>query len=273
MSRIEPVINAVRNRVKERAEKVPLTLLKDACSTMRLQPGKFSRSLRKDRLSLIMEHKAASPSSGPLGLAAGEPVESVAAAYQRSGAAAVSVLAEEDYFRGSPANVAAAAKATSLPVLQKDFVISDYQIYEAAASKASALLLICGITPEIARKAALCRELGMGSLIEAHDGRSLTAALDASSDAVIGINNRDLGTFAVETATFQQLAPLVPPGRILVCESGIRSENGLASAAAYGADAVLVGTAFMQSKGINELEEVATRLAGFASSLKRVGRR
>ncbi len=273
MNEIGRVLSRVSRRLAARRKERALKELKDAVSTLpSRRPGRFLHAIRKPTLSVVMEHKRASPSRGRFGAMSGEPVESIASAYRRAGADAISVLAEQDFFHGGPADVAAASLASGLPVLQKDFVLSEYQVYESALNGSDALLLIEGVASEIGQLAGLCHELCADPVVEVHDERGLRFVLDACPHAVIGINNRNLSTFKVDAGTFSRLSPLVPGKRALVCESGLESPADVQAAAAAGADAVLVGTAFMQAQNIGTLESIASEFAKAALAAKKVGR-
>jgi len=197
------------------------------------------------RPSIIAEFKRASPSAGPI--AAEADPRSVAMAYERGGAAALSVLSEPERFHGSFDDLRAARSATSLPVLCKDFVIDDYQIWEAAANGADAILLIvAAMSPsELRTRIALVIEAGMTPLVEVHDERELETAIGAGAP-VIGVNNRDLRTFVVDASTAIRLRTRIPKGIVTVAESGYRTAGDLAECGGAGYDAVLIGEALMR---------------------------
>jgi indole-3-glycerol phosphate synthase len=189
--------------------------------------------------------KRFSPSKGPI-----RPhldVGSLVAAYKAGGAAAVSVLTEGDHFRGSLDDLQQAAGRTVLPLLRKDFVVDPYQVYEAGAHGASAVLLIAALLDdrELRGLTALAQDLGLDVLLEVHDASEMARALNVE-DAVIGINNRDLRTFEVSLQTSLRLAGLVPPGRLLVAESGIKDRADVEELASAGVDAVLVGESLLR---------------------------
>lgn len=206
----------------------------------------FRAALRRPAVALIGEFKRRSPSAGTLG---GETGPAAAARhYAAAGAAAISVLTDAEYFGGSLADLRAAREAVDLPVLRKDFVIDEIQLFEARAAGADAVLLIARILDD-ARMAALlgrAAQLGMAALIEVHDATELDRALALGAD-LIGINNRDLATFRTDLAVSLELAPRVPPGAIVVAESGIHDERDVDRLAAAGVDAILVGEALMRA--------------------------
>ncbi len=213
-------------------------------------PRDFAGALRAKiavgRPAVIAEIKRASPSRGIL-RAEFDPT-AIAASYERGGAACLSVLTDRTYFQGDSAHLVAARAACGLPVLRKDFIVDEYQIAEAREMGADAILLIVAALPD-ARLAALeafARELGMAVLVEVHDRSELLRALRLATP-LVGINNRDLRTFDVSLATTLDLVPSIPAGRIVVAESGILAPGDVATLAAGGVKAFLVGEAFMRA--------------------------
>jgi indole-3-glycerol phosphate synthase len=213
-------------------------------------PRDFAGALRAKitagRPAVIAEIKKASPSRGVLRADFDPPA--IAASYERGGAACLSVLTDRTYFQGDPTHLTAARAACRLPVLRKDFIVDEYQVVEARAIGADAVLLIVGALPD-AHLAALegcARELGMSVLAEVHDGAELERALLLATP-LIGINNRDLHTFDVSLATTLDLAPSIPSGRLVVTESGIVAPPDVAAMRARGVEAFLVGEAFMRA--------------------------
>jgi indole-3-glycerol phosphate synthase len=212
-------------------------------------PRDFEAALARGGLSLIGEIKRASPSAGII-REDFRPAE-LAAAYERGGAHALSVLTDACYFKGSLAYLAQARAATTLPVLRKDFVIDEVQLYEARSSGADAALLIARILgqEELCRLVAIAKSIGLATLVEIHDRRELLKAL-RSHARIVGINNRDLGTFAVDLDTTVKLAADVPDDVVLVSESGIRTREDLKRLEAVGVDAVLIGETFMRATDV-----------------------
>ncbi|HEX8353030.1 MAG TPA: indole-3-glycerol phosphate synthase TrpC [Pyrinomonadaceae bacterium] len=200
------------------------------------------------RVNVIAEFKRASPSKGEI--RAGASAAETARAYERGGAAAVSVLTEEDYFRGSLRDLAEVKAATRLPVLRKDFVFDEYQVYESAAAGADALLLIVAALDD-ATLAALLRltedGLGLDALVEVHTAEELGRAVGAGA-RIVGVNNRDLRTFEVSLETSVALAALAPPGTLLVSESGIGSGADVERLRGSGFRAFLVGETLMRAE-------------------------
>ena len=211
------------------------------------------------RVNVIAEFKRASPSKGEI--RAGASVAETVRAYERGGAAALSVLTEEDFFRGSVADLQEAKGSTRLPVLRKDFVFEEYQVFESAAAGADALLLIVAALDDATLSGLLHLAedgLGMDALVEVHTADELGRALDAGA-RIVGVNNRDLRTFEVSLETSIQLSELAPAGTLLVSESGLRGAGDIDRLRACGFRAFLVGETLMRA----EDPEVALRyLAG-----------
>jgi indole-3-glycerol phosphate synthase len=206
----------------------------------------FEKALSSPGLSFICEVKKASPSKGLIA-ADFDPLR-IAREYEEAGAEALSVLTEPHYFLGSDKYLAEIAEELRLPVLRKDFTVDSYQIYEAKLLGASAVLLICALLDKNALREllALADSLGLSALVEAHDERELDAALAAGA-RIVGVNNRDLRTFAVDLTTSLRLRKLVPPGVRFVSESGIKTPADVAALRRCGADAVLIGETLMRS--------------------------
>jgi indole-3-glycerol phosphate synthase len=199
----------------------------------------------KSQIALIAEVKKASPSKGLI-RPDFDPVE-IAKTYEAAGASAISVLTDEKYFQGRLEYLTAVHDAVSLPILRKDFIIDPYQVYEARAAKADAVLLIVAALPieQLKDLTALATELGMASLVEAHSPEELNTALEIGAK-IIGINNRNLHTFEVKLETTLELASRVPGDRILVSESGIFTRSDVERLMAAGVDAILVGESLMR---------------------------
>ncbi|MFZ1994635.1 MAG: indole-3-glycerol phosphate synthase TrpC, partial [Solirubrobacteraceae bacterium] len=206
----------------------------------------FRSALSAPGLSVIAEHKRSSPSAGVIrhDLA----VEDVVSAYERGGAAALSILTEEHSFSGSLDDLAAARATARLPILRKDFIVDSYQVVESLARGADAILLIVAALPprDLERLHAEAVAAGLEVLVEAHNAAELAVAREIGA-SVIGINNRDLTTLAVETERTFELLDAMPPGAVVVSESGWRTRADLDRLAGAGVDAVLVGEALMRS--------------------------
>lgn len=202
-------------------------------------------ALRRPGLSLIAEVKRSSPSKGALATIA-DPA-ALAADYEAGGATAVSVLTERRRFGGSLADLDAVRSAVRIPVLRKDFMVEDYQLFEARAHGADIILLIVAALEQtdLVRMQALARDLGMTALVEVHDAEETARAVDAGA-SVIGVNARNLKTLAVDPDTFGRLATLIPDTCVKVAESGVSGPADAARYAGEGADAVLVGEALVR---------------------------
>jgi len=196
--------------------------------------------------AVIAEIKKASPSKGVL-RADFRPAE-IAASYERNGAAALSVLTDERFFQGSAAALAAARSACALPALRKDFVIDEWQVFESRAIGADAILLIAAVLDdaELADFEAAALALGMGVLVEVHDESELERALRLKTP-LLGINNRNLRTFEVSLETTLAMLPRIPPGRVVVTESGIGGAGDVRRMRDAGVHAFLVGETFMRA--------------------------
>ncbi len=197
------------------------------------------------RTNIIAEIKRRSPSKGILRQDF-DPV-SIAREYSEAGAAAISVLAEEDFFGGSLNHLRAARETTALPLLRKDFIFDEYQVYESAAAQADAILLIVAILEDGLLKGllSLADELGLDAIVEVHTATEMERAARAGAK-IIGVNNRNLVTFDVDLRTSGLLAQSAPPGITLVSESGINSAADIKSLKSMGFNAFLIGERFMR---------------------------
>lgn len=209
----------------------------------------FALALRREHVALIAEIKSASPSRGEL--RAGVNPLLIARIYGANGAAAISVLTDRKYFRGDLNSLKAARVGCEVPLLRKDFIVDEYQVYESRALQADAILLIARILNDdrLRDYRLLAESLGMSALIEVHDEGELERAL-LSGASIIGVNNRNLADFSVDLATTERLAPLIPADKTLVSESGFFAPQEVARAAFAGADAILVGEALMRARDI-----------------------
>ena len=237
------VVAARRRRIGEARSRRPLETLQQAART-RLERRDFSACLSCGPLQVIAELKRASPSRGVL-REQYRPDE-IARRYEAAGASALSVLTEERYFLGSLDDLQTARAAVRLPVLCKDFILEDYQIYESAAAGADALLLIVAALPDEDLRIFLdlCQGLRIAPLVEVHDESELERALGAGA-RIIGVNNRNLKTLEVDLDISFRLRPGIPSGSIAVSESGIKTGEDLRRLAEAGYHAALIGERLM----------------------------
>ena len=242
---LETVVERTQSDLAARKREVPAAELES-----RLGPARrgrpFSEALIAEGISLIAEMKRASPSRGPI--RPGASVSEVVESYQRAGARAVSVLTEPAYFGGSLAALVEARAACDLPLLRKDFVVDEYQLLEARAAGADAVLLIvAALEPDrLHDLMGAASDLGMDCRVEVHDEDEVRAAVDAGAE-VIGINNRDLHSLEVDLDTTFRLLADVPAGTVVVAESGITRGEDVENLEKAGVDAILVGEALMRS--------------------------
>ena len=212
-------------------------------------PADFAGALAADGIALIAEVKKASPSKGVI--RADFDPERIADAYAANGARCLSVLTDEAYFQGCDAYVQMAKEVASLPVLRKDFTIDEYQIYEARVIGADAILLIAALmdSSQLDDYLGLAGELELDALVEVHDGAALARA-KAAGARLVGVNNRDLRTFATTLETTFALVDQMPEGAVVVSESGIENRGHVERLAAAGVDAILVGESLMREADI-----------------------
>jgi indole-3-glycerol phosphate synthase len=240
---LDRIIEARRAAIAHRKKSVPETALR--FGVKHAKPVRdFAAALTRDSLNVIAELKKASPSSGLI-RADFDPV-ALAKSFEAAGAAALSVLTEEEFFQGDLKYMRQARSAVELPVLRKDFIIDPWQVWEARATDAdSFLLIVAGLGDAILGELlALGRKLGMEPLVEVHTREELTRALAAGA-RMLGVNNRDLRTLEVRIETSEELIEAIPEECIAICESGLRSHRDLARLRAAGFDAFLIGEHLM----------------------------
>jgi indole-3-glycerol phosphate synthase len=243
--RLDALVDATRQRLAERKRSVSLSDLEKRLPRDELSRP-FAEALSRPGTSVVAEYKRRSPSAGPI--REGASVADVVSAYERGGAAALSVLTEQDHFGGSLADLAEARAATDLPILRKDFTIDPYQLYEAKAAGADAVLLVVGALSDsdLGSLYGIARQLELDAIVEVHDEEELERALAVDAD-VIGINNRNLGDFSVDLGVTFELLTDVPAGKTVVSESGIHTRADVEELEGVGVDAVLVGEALMRA--------------------------
>ncbi len=251
MNRLESIVAQTRQSLDERRLQVPEPAL-IAAGEERLAAGyvrDFAGAIARPGLSLIAEHKRRSPSAGVI--REDLPLKQVVRACERGGAAALSVLTEGPSFGGSMEDLCQARLATSLPILRKDFTVESYQLHEALAGGADAVLLIVAVLTQAELHGLLERatEIGLAALVEVHDEAELQRAL-GSGATIVGINSRDLRTLEVATERTLELRRGVPTRVTTVAESGFRTQAELQELEQAGFDAVLVGEALMRAPDI-----------------------
>ena len=245
VSVLDRIVEARRAAVAHRKRVLPEAVLRLAVSKA-TPPRDFSDALTRLSTNIIAELKKASPSRGLLRESL-DP-RSLAAQLEQAGAAALSVLTEEEFFQGSLESLRVARKATALPVLRKDFIFDPWQVWETRATDADSFLLIAAILDDtlLRELLALGRELCMEALVEVHTRQELVRVVEAGA-RIIGINNRDLRTLEVRSETSFELIELIPDDCFAVCESGLRSAEELVRLRAAGFDAFLIGEHLMES--------------------------
>jgi indole-3-glycerol phosphate synthase len=240
---LDEIIAARRRRLSIVRQRMPLAMLMEAVDAGRAGRD-FTAAVSGPGIHIIAELKQASPSRGVL--RKDYRVRELAQAYEAGGAAALSVLTEDDYFRGSLTDLIDARDATGLPALRKDFIVEPYQVYESAAAGADALLLIVAALDdtELRELTELSHSLRIAALVEVHTEEELSRAIGAGA-RLIGVNNRNLKTLGVDLETSLRLRPEIPAGCVAVSESGIKTPEDLRRLAEAGFNAVLIGESLM----------------------------
>ncbi len=252
---LDKIIADKRYEVEQKKQCLPVSALKERLDRRKALRD-FAGALRGDNIKLIAEVKRASPSRGVL-CPDFNPV-ALAKTYAQGGAAAISVLTEVNHFQGSLKYPIMIREKVSIPLLRKDFIFDEYQVYESAAFSADALLLIAAILSQeqLEELLALSHSLGLSCLVEVHNENELEKALLVGAE-IIGINNRDLNTFTVDINTTRRLRPLITEGQIVVSESGINNRDDITKIKEWGVNAVLVGEALVTAGNITaKMEEL-----------------
>lgn len=260
MTILDQLAGHARERTEQAKQKIPLSVLREQAEALPKGTFAFEQALKAPGISFICECKKASPSKGLI--APDFPYLSIAKEYQAAGADAISVLTEPKWFLGRDEYLREIASAVSIPCLRKDFTVDEYMIYEARVLGASAVLLICSIlTPAQLRDyQAVCDGLGLSALVEAHDEAEVRMALDAGA-RIIGVNNRNLKDFTVDTENSRRLRAMIPPSVLFVSESGVKTPADVENLRQVGADAVLIGETLMRAADKkSKLSELRGRL-------------
>lgn len=249
MNILDQLAEYSRLRVAEDKKKISLEEMKNIAiqtKNEKLCDFAFENELKKDGLSFICECKKASPSKGLI-----EPdfrYLEIAREYEAAGADCISVLTEPKWFLGSDEYLKEIAKTVSIPCIRKDFTVDEYQIYQAKTLGAAAVLLICSILSEeqLGEYIKICDSLGISALVEIHNEKEAGMAVRAGA-RIIGVNNRNLKDFTVDTANSRKLRDLIPDDIIFVSESGVKSTDDIRAIREIGADAVLIGETLMRA--------------------------
>jgi indole-3-glycerol phosphate synthase len=264
---LSDIIKQRRNDLRREIKLKPYNVLKDEVETFCSSGSNnvssdtvstkntFKQSLNHDdNVAVICEYKPASPSMGDI---SNMGLRDALTVFEESGAAAVSILTEERYFKGSLENLKSAYNITKLPIMRKDFIIDVYQIYQAKIAGASAVLLMSGIFQDMDGGISICREIGLDPMVECRSREDINSALDAGAD-ILGINNRNFQDFKVDLKITEKLAGYVPPEVLLVSESGIKTPEDAKQLSKYGVDALLIGTSIMGAEGKEAMSNAAT---------------
>lgn len=247
MTILDEIADHARIRVQRNKEIKSIDALRFEAAMFPKKGFPFEEALKGDDISFICECKKASPSKGII--AEDFPWLDIALDYEKAGADAISVLTEPKWFLGKDEYLSEISSLVKIPCLRKDFVVDEYMIYEANILGASAVLLICSILTkeEIKRYISICDGLGLSALVEAHDEKEVQMALESGA-RIIGVNNRNLKDFSVDTDNSKKLRSLIPENVIYVSESGIKDASDVQSLREAGVNAVLVGETLMRAR-------------------------
>lgn len=246
MTILDQLADYAKERVSKAKQQASFEEVRQQALSLPKKKNEFENALKKDGISFICECKKASPSKGLI--APDFPYLQIAKEYEAAGADCISVLTEPKWFLGNDEYLREIAAAVSIPCLRKDFTVDAYMIYEARLLGASAVLLICSILGEEQMKEyiAVCDELGLSALVEAHDEEEIQMALNAGA-RIIGVNNRNLKDFSVDTENSRRLRKLIPENVLFVSESGVSTVEDVKKLCEIGADAVLIGETLMRA--------------------------
>lgn len=246
MTILEKLANHASERVETAKQKISAGEMKERALSLTAGNFEFEKALAKDGMSFICECKKASPSKGVI--AEDFPYLKIAEEYEKAGADCISVLTEPKWFLGSDGYLREIAENVSVPCIRKDFTVDEYMIYEAKVLGAKAVLLICSILTgeQIRSYIEICDKLGISALVEAHDENEIKTAVSAGS-RIIGVNNRNLSDFTVDTDNSRRMRELVPSDIIFVSESGVKNADDIKLLREAGADAVLIGETLMRA--------------------------
>lgn len=260
MNILEELAAYARERVRADMERIPYEEMQELAETVPGRGEAFCSALKRPGLSFICEVKKASPSKGII--SEDFPYLEIAQSYEEAGADCISCLTEPKWFLGSDQIFSEIRAAVNIPMLRKDFTVSRYQIYQAKAMGANAVLLICSLlnTAELSEYLALCEELGLSALTETHNGEEIDQAISAGAK-IIGVNNRNLKDFSVDFSNAARLRDRIPPECIYVAESGVKGPEDAGFLKKIGADAALIGEALMRAEDKKALIEAMREAA------------
>ena len=245
------ILDKLADHAKERVEAAKALIsaadIADMAQSLPTGNFEFENALKGEDISFICECKKASPSKGII--AEDFPYLKIAQEYEAAGADCISVLTEPKWFLGSNDYLKKIAETVNIPCIRKDFTVDEYMIYEAKILGAKAVLLICSILSQqqIGEYISICDKLGISALVEAHDAQEIQSAVSAGA-RLIGVNNRDLTNFSVDTSNSRRLRQLVPDNIIFVSESGVKTPEDISLLRAAGVDAVLIGETLMKAQ-------------------------
>jgi len=244
---LDTIATYTKWRIEEQKKNIPLSLIRSEAENIQAPKFVFENALKKPGLSFICECKKASPSKGII--AKDFPYLAIAKEYEEAGADCISVLTEPKWFLGSDKYLKEISNTVNLPLLRKDFTVDEYMIYEAKAMGASCILLICSILSleEMKYFKDISDDLGLSTLVECHDESEIEKALKINA-RMIGVNNRNLKDFSVDTNNSKRLRDLVPKNILFVSESGVNSPEDIKNIIDMGADAALVGEVLMRAE-------------------------
>ena len=251
MTILDEIAAYARIRVEEKKKEKSVEAIRFEAASFIKKGFPFEKALKGEGISFICECKKASPSKGII--AEDFPYADIALEYDKAGADAISVLTEPKYFLGKDSYLSEISSLVSVPCLRKDFVVDEYMIYEAVILGASAVLLICSILSkdELKKYITICHNYGLSALVEAHDENEVQMALDCGA-RIIGVNNRNLKDFSVDTDNSKKLRSLIPEDVIYVSESGIKDHKDVKKLRDIGVNAVLVGETLMRAQNKKE---------------------
>ena len=252
MTILDELAKYAKKRVAEEKQKISLDEIKKSALSMPKGDFSFEKALKKDDIAFICECKKASPSKGII--TENFPYLQIAQEYEQAGADCISVLTEPSRFLGKDEYLQKITENVSIPCLRKDFTVDEYMIYQAKLLGASAVLLICSILDksQIKEYINICDMLGLSALVEVHDENEIQTALQSGA-RIIGVNNRNLKDFSVDTDNSRKLRELVPNNIIFVSESGVKTSKDVQKLRDIGADAVLIGETLMRAENKKDM--------------------